>query len=116
MTEYTLYTNVTPCSQAEQFSYDLVAENAILRCKYCTGQLLSLKLSTIVNHLSSESHLEKKQYYQIRQIPILRQTTVPEAVTSRSEHCEFVKDVVIKCISTNIPLEWAPKMQKKVNN
>ena len=54
-------TNVTPLSRAQEFPTDFYSEKGHLRCEVCSSQRISLKLSTIKNHINSAQHLRKKR-------------------------------------------------------
>ena len=103
-------TNVTPISRAQEFPSDFYSEKRHLRCKFCSSQRISLKLSTIKNHINSAQHTRRKRELE-HQKPILRQVSLETSIKGNEERSIYIKNFVAMCLATNTPLERAPKMQ-----
>ena len=102
---------VTPAYRSHQYSKDLYKDGGTLRCKFCSHRAISLKESTIKNHINSKVHKEKKAISQRSSSSPALQISVPRAFGIQEERNVFIEDFVFMALSANIPLEEAPKIQ-----
>ena len=93
--------------RAADFPNDLYSDNISLFCLQCDIPL-SLKLSTIKDHLKCPSHKNNKAKKANKSLP--KQTTLITAINSSIQRSDFVKDFVKMCLVANIPLEKTAKM------
>ena len=93
--------------QAADFPHDLYSDNNSLFCLQCEIPL-SLKLSTIKDHLKCPVHKNNKAKKANKSLP--KQTTLITAINSSIQRSDFVKDFVKMCLVANIPLEKTAKM------
>ena len=93
--------------RAADFPNDSYSDNNSLFCLQCDIPL-SLKLSTIKNHLKCPSHKNTRAKKANKSLP--KQTTLITAINSSIQRSDFVKDFVKMYLVVNIPLEKTAEM------
>ena len=102
---------MTPISRAQEFPSDFYSEKRHLRCKFCSIQRISQKVSTIETQINSAQHTRRKREQLKYRKPILRQVSLETSIKSNEERSIYIPNFIAMCLVTKTSLKRAPKVQ-----